>query len=121
MLPTDDSELLVKKVVTMSYHDANLRHNVITGRLVTKFLHFANKTPVKWHSNNQATVETATYGSEHLSTRISSKKISDIRITLRHMGVNLRKKSCTFGHANSVVDSIMTMARVVLQKGVNLL
>ena len=40
----------VKHVVTVSYYDANMCHNVVTGRSVTGILHFLNKTPIDWHS-----------------------------------------------------------------------
>ena len=53
-----------KHVVTISYHDTNLFHNVISGRSVTGVLHMLNKTPIDWHSKKQSTVETATCGSE---------------------------------------------------------
>ena len=41
--------------------DANLNHCLATGKSLTGFLHFVNKTPVDWYSKKQATVETATY------------------------------------------------------------
>ena len=43
----DYPELLGKYVVAISCHDVNLCHNVITGRLITIFLHFVNNTTVK--------------------------------------------------------------------------
>ena len=46
LLPEDAPEPKGKHVVTISYHDANLYHNVATGRSVTGVLHFLNKTLV---------------------------------------------------------------------------
>ena len=46
MLPADAPEPLGKFVVTISYHDTNLCHNVLAGRSVTGVLHLANKTPI---------------------------------------------------------------------------
>ena len=57
VLPTDAPEPLGKFAVTISYHDANLYHNVLTGRSVTGILHLVNKTPIDWYSKKQATVE----------------------------------------------------------------
>ena len=37
-------------VVTVSYVDANLMHDVLTGKSVTGILHFINKTPFDWYS-----------------------------------------------------------------------
>ena len=63
MLSIDSPEPLGKYVVAIRHHDANMYHNVITGRSVTEVLNFVIKTPVEWYSKNQATVETTTYGS----------------------------------------------------------
>ena len=46
VLPADAPEPLGKFVVTISYHDTNLCHNVLAGRSVTGVLHLANKTPI---------------------------------------------------------------------------
>ena len=46
--PTDALEPLAKHAVVISYYDANLHHNMITGRSVTRVLHFVNKSPVEW-------------------------------------------------------------------------
>jgi hypothetical protein len=99
---------LGKHVVTISYHDANLYHNLITGRSVTGVLHMLNKTPVDWYSKKQSTVETATCGSEFSSARTCVEQILDLRITLRYLGVPRRKLSYVFGDNDSVVNSSMT-------------
>ena len=39
-----------KHIVTKSYHDANLYHNITTGRSVTGVLHLLNKTSIDWYS-----------------------------------------------------------------------
>ena len=64
VLPTDTPPPLGKYVTMTHYVDANLMHDVVTGRSVTGILHLANKTPIDWYSKKQSTVETATYGSE---------------------------------------------------------
>ena len=51
-----------KSVITSTYKDANLYHDMATGRAVTGVLHYLNKTPIDWFSKKQGTVETATYG-----------------------------------------------------------
>jgi len=47
-------------VVTTTYVDANLFHDMISGRSDTGILHLLNMTPVDWYSKLQTTVETAT-------------------------------------------------------------
>ena len=50
LLPTDAPKPLGKRVVLTTYVDANLYHDLISGRSVTGILHMANKTPVDWLS-----------------------------------------------------------------------
>ena len=92
-------------VVTTTYVDANLHHDHVTGRALTGILHFVNGTPIDWYSKRQATVETATYGSEFVAARIAVDQIIDLRTTLRYLGVPIREKSYLFGDNKSVVDS----------------
>jgi hypothetical protein len=87
--------------------DANLMHDLTTGRSVTGILHFVNKTPIDWYSKKQATVETATYGSEFVAARTCVEQIIDLRNTLRYLGVPIREKSYMFGDNQSVVNSSM--------------
>ena len=104
-IPADIPEPLGKPVCTSHYHDANLYHDLITGRAVTGILHFLNGTPIDWYTKRQATVETATYGSEFVSARITTEQIIDLRISLRYLGVPVMDKSFMFGDNKSVVTS----------------
>ena len=79
--------------------------DMITGRSVTGILHLANKTPIDWYSKKQATVETATYGSEFIAACICIDQSIDLRNTLRYLGVPVCKKAYMFGDNKSVVDS----------------
>jgi Reverse transcriptase (RNA-dependent DNA polymerase) len=107
-LKPDDAPVPQGKYVTLTHYvDANLMHDVITGRSVTGILHLANKTPIDWYSKKQATVETATYGSEFVAARTCVEQIIDLRTTLRYLGVPIRDKSYMFGDNKSVVDSSM--------------
>ena len=62
-IPKDMPKPLGKRVITTTYLDANLLHDMVTGKSVTATLHFVNTTPVDWFLKRQATVENATYGS----------------------------------------------------------
>jgi hypothetical protein len=77
-VPKDAPEPLGKPVTMTHYQDANLYHDIITGRSVTAILHFLNKFPMDWYSKKQATVETATYGSEYISARTCVDQIVDL-------------------------------------------
>ena len=62
-IPKDAPEPLGKSVTMTTFLDANLLHDLITGRSATAVLHFFNLTPGDWYSKRQASVENATYGS----------------------------------------------------------
>ena len=64
-----------------------------------------NPTPSHGHTKRQATVETATFGSEFVSARIARDHVIDLRYTLMYLGVSVRSKSYMFGDNKSVVDS----------------
>ena len=104
-LPHDAPEPLGRHVTMSHYVDANLMHCLLTGRSVTGILHFINQTPIDWFSKKQATVETATYGSEFVAARTCVEQTIDLRNTLRSLGVPIYGKSYMFGDNESVVNS----------------
>ena len=61
-------------------------HDITTGWSVTSILHMINKIPLDWYSKKQATVETATYGSEFVAARICVEQIMNLCNTLRYLG-----------------------------------
>lgn len=85
--PTDAPEPLGKHVTLSHYFDANLMHDMITGKSVTEILHFFNQTLIGSHSKKQSTVETATYGSEFIAERTCIEQAVDMRNYLRYAGV----------------------------------
>ena len=52
-IPKDAPDPLGNEVVTMMFLDANLMHDVLTGRSVTAMLHFFNTTAGDWYSKRQ--------------------------------------------------------------------
>ena len=105
ILPDDMPEPLGKAVITTTTMDANLNQFLAMGKYLTGCLHFVNKTPVDWYSKKQATVETATYGSEFVAAKTATEQIMDIRQTLRYLGAPIGAKSFLFGDNRSVVTS----------------
>ena len=105
LIPTDAPKPLGKPVTTISYVDANLYHDMLTGRSVTGIIHLCNQSIVDWYSKRQATVETATFGSEFTAARIAVDQIIDLRITLRYLGVPVNEKSYMFGDNQAVVTN----------------
>ena len=66
-IPHDAPIPLGNPVIMTHCVDANLYHNILTGRSVTGVLHFLNKVTIDWVSKKQATSERAIYGSEFVA------------------------------------------------------
>ena len=90
---------------TVAFEDANLMHDLTTGRSATGILHTVNQTPIDWMSKRQSTVETATCGSEFNAGRSAAEQIISLRCTLRMMGVPIEGPAWMFGDNKSVVAS----------------
>jgi len=105
LMPTDAPKPLGNPVTTITYVDANLYHDMLTGRSVTGILHICNQSIIDWYSKRQATVESATFGSEFTAARIAVDQIIDLRTTLRYLGVPVNVKSYMFGDNQAVVTN----------------
>ena len=55
-IPKDIPKPLGKIVKPTTYFDANLLHDIVTGKSVTAVLYFVNTTPTDWFSKGPATV-----------------------------------------------------------------
>ena len=119
-IPKDAPEPLRKSVTTTTFIDANLLHDLITGRSVTAVLHFFNIMPGNWYSKRQATAENTTYGSEFVAAKTATEQIIDIRQTLRYLGVPIKSKAYMFGDNKSVVTG-STVPHSLLSKRHNIL
>lgn len=104
-LPDNAPPPLGKYVTLTHFANANLLHCMLMGRSVTGILHIANQTPIDWYSKKQATVETATYGSEFVAAHTCVEQTMDLRTTFRYLGVPVCGKSYMFGDNKSVVGS----------------
>ena len=49
--------------------------------------------PVKWYSKRQKTVETSSYGSELVATRIAIELVQELRYKLRMLGVPIDRST----------------------------
>jgi len=88
-----------------TYVDANLYHDMLTGKAVTGVLHYLNKTPFDWFTKKQSTVETATFGSENSAARTAIEHMKANMMTLLYLGVPVIDRSVLFDDNKSVVDS----------------
>jgi len=112
MLPEDAPEPCRRPIITTSYIDANLCHDMTTGKSVTGNIHFVNKTIVDFYTKKQAVVETTTHGSEYMVARTATEQIIDLRTTLRYLGLSLKGTSYLFGDNNLVVTSSSTSSSI---------
>ena len=104
-VPSDMPPPLGKKVTLIHWFDANLMHDVLSGKAVTGCIHFANKTPMMWYSKKQSTTETATYGAEFCAGRTCIEQLVDLRTTFRYLGVPIHDISYVFGDNESMINS----------------
>ena len=90
-IPHDIPKPLGKHVQTTHYVDANLHHDLATGKAVTAVLHFLNQTPIDAYTKRQSTVETATYGSEFVAARTAiGLVLPTTKVTVSPGGSSLR-------------------------------
>jgi hypothetical protein len=82
VLPKDAPEPLGEHETLPYYIDANLMHNITTGKSVTGVLHLIKKTPLDWYSKKQVTVETETFGSEFVAAHIRIEQIINLSTIL---------------------------------------
>jgi len=104
-IPLDAPKSKGKPVNMTSFFDANLYHDLISGKSVTGILHQLNKTPIDWYSKLQLTVETATFSSEFVATRTCTEQVIDFRLTLRYLGVPINGPTVVLGNNESVINS----------------
>ena len=72
---------------------------------MTGVLHFLNQTHIDWFTKKQATVETATHGSEFTAAKTAIQQIAALRQALHCLGVPPSENSYLFGDNESAVKS----------------
>ncbi len=104
-IPQDAPTPRGKRIILTHYFDANLMHDILSGKSVTGVIHFWNKTPMDWYSKKQSTAETATYGSEFLTGRTCFEQTIDHRKYIRYLGAPLHDISFAWGDNESMINS----------------
>ena len=104
-LPDDAPALKGETVVLTHYYDANLMHDILSGKSVSGIFHLANLTPVMWHSKKQAPSKTATYGAEFFAGRTCIEQVVDLRHSFRYLGAPVHEVSYVFGDNKSQIKS----------------
>jgi hypothetical protein len=71
------------------YIDADHAHDLVTRRSITGILATLINRPIRWIFKQQKTVETSTYGSELVASRIATELILEVRYMFRSLGLSL--------------------------------
>jgi hypothetical protein len=83
--------------------DADHARDQVTRRSVTGIVILLNNTPISWVSKRQKTVESSTYGSELVASRIAVEMIIALRYSMAMLGVSLESSSHLVGDNMAVV------------------
>lgn len=104
-LPEDRLEPKGKPLNITTYFDTDYAHDQETRRSVSGIIMYLNKTPVRWYSKRQNTVESSSYGSELVSARIATEQVIEMRYKLMMMDVPIKGSAMVFGDNKSVIVS----------------
>ena len=119
-LPKDAPAARGNSVAFTSFCDANLLHDLITGRSVSGIMHMVNCTLMDWFSKRQNQVESAVYGSEFMAGRLAVEQIMELRYMFVMLGVPIDGPTYLFGDNMSMVTS-STVPSSSLKKRHNIL
>src|SRR5687767_15529889 len=86
-----------------TYVDADHARDQVTRRSISGIVMLPTNTRVSWLSKRQKTVESSTYGSEMVASRIAIELIISLRYSLYMLGVNLEPTSVLVGDNMAVV------------------
>ena len=104
-IPTNTPKAVTRPIYITCYVDASHACDLLTRRSTTGILICINKTPVKWYSKKQNTVESSTYGAELVAARIAVEMIIEFRYKARMMGMEVVGPSVLFVDNDAVVKN----------------
>jgi hypothetical protein len=106
------------RVRIIVYVDTDHAHDLVTRRSITVILVMINNTPIRWISKRQKKMETSTYGSELVASRIATEAelILEVRYILRSLGATLDELALMLGDNMSVVLNTTVPSSVLKKK-----
>jgi hypothetical protein len=104
-LPEDMPVPKGKIVRQSAWFDANLQHDLVTGRSAMGSFHMVQGTPIHSSSKRQNTVETATNATEFIAGQTCLDEAVAIRYELRMLGAPLDGPMWMFGDNKSMINS----------------
>ena len=87
----------------------------LTCRSRTGFIVMLNNAPIYWHSKNQTSVETSTFGSAIRAMKQAADYIQGLCYKLRMVGIPVEKPSYMYGNNQSVL-AVSTRPESTLKK-----
>jgi hypothetical protein len=98
------------------YVNADHSNDLFTRRSISEILFMINNTLIRLISKHQKTVDTSTYGSELVASRIATELILEFRYILRSLGVALDGPELMLGDNMSVVLNTTVPSSVLKKK-----
>jgi hypothetical protein len=98
------------------YVDADHAYDLVTRRSITGILVMLNNMPIIWISKRQKTVQTLTYGSELVASRVTTELILEIIYMLRSLELELGGPELMLGDNMSVVLNTTVPSSVLKKK-----
>jgi hypothetical protein len=98
------------------YVDADHAHDLVTRSSIKEILVMLINTPIRWIFKRQKTVETSTYGSDLMASRVATELFLEIRFMLRSLGVVLYGPALMLGDNMSVVLNTTVPSSILKKK-----
>jgi len=102
-VPPDRPEPRGKVVTLTCFVDADHARDQLTRKSVTGIIILVNNTPISWTSKRQKTVESSTYGSELVASRIAVEMLIALRYQLAMLGCRVEDTSLLVGDNMAVI------------------
>ena len=115
-IPNDMPESKGKEMKITIWVDADHAHDQVTRKSVTGIVVMINGMVYKTVSKRQATVESSTYGSELVASRVAVDIAIEVRYLLRMLGVKVNSPVLMLGDNKSVVLNSTTPSSVLKKK-----
>ena len=96
---------LMKELDINIFVDSNHGHDLVTGKSITGVIIFVGRTPIKYFSRRQSSVQTSTFGAEFVSLKRAVEEAIEIRYYLRSMGVPVTKPTVIYGDNMSAIKN----------------
>jgi hypothetical protein len=92
-----------KPLTTITYKDANLYLDMVTGRSASDILHFCNQTLMDWYQSNKPEMGLPRLAKSLLLQGFACDQIMDLLMTLQCLGISVYTKNYMFGDIQAVV------------------